>query len=154
MCRFLPKSLSALLLLLVSCSFSQAQSVARDGYWWTDQTLNFKLGFLSGYTQAMTKALDVAAIECVAGKGSGQIPARVTREMITDCKTRFAVARWDFQEIPMGQLQEGIDTFYADLGNKQADINDAIWYVRDRLKGRPAAELAQRLENIRANTRR
>src|SRR5215472_11231405 len=150
---FLTKSLFVLFPLLASCAFSRAQGKPpiRNGYWWTDSSLQFKLGFVAGYASAMGEAADIAGFECIAKKNGGTLPAKVPpNEVLDACISSPAVARFDFQKITRGQLQEGLDAFYGDFRNKAIDIGDAIWYVRDQLKGKTAAELEKELEEIRA----
>jgi hypothetical protein len=51
----------------------------------------------------------------------------------------------------MGQLQEGVDEFYKDFRNKGIEINLAVAYVRDELKGKPAKELEEELARMRGH---
>jgi hypothetical protein len=132
-----------------------AMATVHDGYWWNYLTLNFKLGFASGYAVSMTRVSDVTGSECfLANGGSAQLPPNVMREKLTDCANSSPVARWDFQKITNGQLEGGVDAFYSDFRNKTVDIDDAMRYVRDQLKGKPAAELEKELEGIRASEKR
>lgn len=47
----------------------------------------------------------------------------------------------DFDGISIGQLVNGIDAFYSDYRNKQLNVNWAIQYARDSIKGKTAQEL-------------
>ena len=49
----------------------QSQIPVRDGYWWTNQAQDFKLGFVTGFAVAMTGNSDAAVVRCIATKPGG-----------------------------------------------------------------------------------
>ena len=59
------------------------------------------------------------------------------------------VAPYELGSIPFGQLSDGLDEFYKDFRNKTIDVNLAMAYVRDELKGKPAKELEEELTRYR-----
>jgi len=128
-------------LLLCSCSLQAAEKPKFDGYWWSSMTQSFKLGWVQGWAQAMDSAFSAAMGTCL-----GNIPMYQKQFPNTDRKElvqKFCLenSSYDFDGIAMGQFADGIDTFYKDFRNKQIEIEWAIQYVRDEVKGKSAQEL-------------
>lgn len=55
----------------------------------------------------------------------------------------------NFTGIAPAQLVAGLDEFYKDFRNKRIHVRDAIQYVKDEIKGKPADKLQQNLEVYR-----
>jgi hypothetical protein len=53
--------------------------------------------------------------------------------------------------LPVGQIAEGLDSFYADYKNKQIHIFDAIYVVSRQIKGGPPEEIEAICQWLRAN---
>lgn len=147
------KSLPILFLLLASCAVSQTQSAVHyDGHWWNGRDMSYKLGFVLGFIQGVGLVADETQIDCVIAKYQQKRPPKAPPP--TGVSEACTNPRWDFDKIRSGELQEGLDVFYADFRNKAVFVNDAVLYVRDELKGKSAAELEKELENFRASARR
>lgn len=112
-----------------------------DGYWWMSMTPDFKLGWVTGYATAMDSAATSKMGACMATiplykeKYPNVDPNELVRKL---CLGDVSL---DFDGISMGQLVNGIDAFYNDYRNKQLDVNWAIQYARDSIKGKAAQEL-------------
>jgi hypothetical protein len=132
-----------LLLFLVLMGTGQGQEQPHNGYWWMDSPDNYKLGFASGYAMAMTSVYDRGSFTYLIEKGDEAIKACMQTQMIP----------FDFTHIRLGQLAEGVDDFYKDFRNKGIDINLAMRYVRDELKGKSAKELEDELAKWRTPVR-
>ena len=144
--------IALLLFALVAAanSFGQKQD-AHDGFWWSEKSESFKLGYVAGYVEAMVTSSNSPVWKCLAEKNGGTIPAEYPgRAMLEECG-KAADPHFDYSGIPFGQLQEGVDHFYKDFRNKRININAAISYVRDQLRGKPADELDAALAFMRKN---
>lgn len=130
-----------LLLLLVVMNAGRGQQQSHDGFWWVGSSESYRVGFASGYAMAMTNVSDAATFRCMAEKSD---------EAKKTC-VQYEVLPYDFTQIRMGQLSEGVDEFYKDFRNKAIDINPAFRYVRDELKGKSPKELQDELELWRSH---
>lgn len=134
------------LMFLGVSSMSHGQSEVHNGYWWFEKPEGFRLGFAAGYGTAMLHANNISFYHCLAEKNGGTIPeAAPPRDVFESCGREPQTAVYDFGDITVGQLSEGADEFYKTFLNKNVDINFAMRYVRDQLKGKPADELEREL---------
>lgn len=128
----------------------QTQRTSYNGYWWLPSTEQFKLGFATGYATAMTGAADAASFRCLAAKNGGTIPEKYPgKEALEACLQTPEVKALSFGNIRIGQLVDGVDDFYKDFLNKGIEVQLAMRYVRDRLKGKTDQELADELAGWR-----
>ncbi len=132
---------TVVIVLLCSYSLPATEKPKFDGYWWGGMTLNFKLGWVQGWAQAMDLAFSASMGTCL-----GNIPMYQKQFPNIDAKQlvqKFCLdnSAYDFDGIAMGQFVDGIDTFYKDFRNKQIEIGWAIQYVRDQVKGKSAQDL-------------
>lgn len=139
-----------LLLVLLGTGMGQGQDQSQNGYWWVGFSSDYKLGFASGYAMAMVNAYDRTSVKCLADKNGGTLPEKYPgKEALKTCFESPTVTPFDFTGIRFGQLAEGVDVFYKDFRNKGMDIDLALSYVRDELKGKPAKELEDELTQWR-----
>ena len=139
-----------LLVMLLTTGISRGQQTNHNGYWWADQSETFKLGFATGYSMAMTDASDGAALRCIAAKHGGTVPETVpSNEELDACLKSPEAAALNFGGVRFGQLAEGADEFYKDFRNKGVEIELAMRYVRDQLKGKTDKELTEELSGWR-----
>lgn len=119
---------------------SPAEKVDRNGYWWGGMNPSFKLGWVSGYAEAMDSAATSQMGACLA-----TLP--MYKKEFPNTEPKVLVERFchdeslDYDGIAMGRFVDGIDAFYNDYRNKQLAIVWAIQYARDSAKGKPASEL-------------
>jgi hypothetical protein len=124
-----------------------------NGYWWNDTSQTFKLGFVSGYILALSPLFDVMGLKCAmdAQRKRGLPPDQYPGdEVLKSCIQSPEVAVYDFTNLRFGQLLEGVDEFYKDFRNKGVDIDFAMGYVRDELKGKSPDKLEGGLKRARA----
>lgn len=112
-----------------------------DGYWWEKLDASFKLGWVSGYANAMDVAGSIQISTCAANmplyvKEFPNVDPKVILQKMCLSDTRL-----DYDGIAMGQLVDGVDAFYKDYRNKQLEIGWAIQYARDSIKGKAEEEL-------------
>ncbi len=136
--RFLPVAAA---LVLCSCFLSAADKPSLDGFWWAQMSPDYKLGWVSGYAQAMDSAFSLQMGACLAQLPmyKKEFPSLDEKERVQRmCLSNTAL---NYDGIAMGQFVEGMDTFFKDYRNKQLEVVWAIEYVRDSIKGKPAQEL-------------
>lgn len=129
------------LLSLILTGACASEETVHNGFWWEGLSENFKLGFVTGFSKAMTDVFDAYSFECLAEK---------TNDAIRQCaQTRLQPV--DFTKIRLGQLSEGLDAFYKDFRNKGVGVSFGIRYVRDQLKSiKSEKELEEELATYRS----
>jgi hypothetical protein len=53
--------------------------------------------------------------------------------------------------VTAGQIQDGLNTFYADYRNRRITVDHAVWLVLSGIAGTPQDELEKTIENFRRN---
>jgi hypothetical protein len=117
-----------------------------DGNWWQGMLPGFKLGWVTGYTKAMETAGAFQMVECgntlpLYSQKYPDVPAKELFERL--CLKSNET--YDYDGITMGQFVDGIDAFYKDFRNRPVEAEQAIEYVRDQARGKPAQELESKL---------
>jgi hypothetical protein len=133
------KCLVVVLLALFTAGVASGQNQPHNGFWWNDTARNFRVGYVSGYVQAMVNFADAVTFRCLADKNGGVLPKKYPGDEALDACAKTA-ARYDFGELRFGQCVDGIDEFYKDFRNKGIHIDVALDYVRDQLKGKKSAK--------------
>jgi hypothetical protein len=144
--------LFASLVIPASLSLAQAQAPAQghDGYWWGNNTEEFRLGFVTGYVMAMVSVSDSNLFKCLADRNGGKIPAEYPgEEALHSCADSTRVEGFDLGGYRVGQWLDGINEFYKDFRNRGLDVKLAIRYVRGQLHGQPADELEKEVTEWR-----
>jgi hypothetical protein len=133
--------LIAAFLLFCPCTLLPAEKTEWNGYWWGSRMPSFKLGWVSGYANAMDFAATIRMSTCASNMPlfQAKYPNLDPKEILQ--KMCLSDTQFDYDGIPMGQFVDGIDVFYKDYRNKQLEVGWAIEYVRDEIKGKPASEL-------------
>jgi hypothetical protein len=130
-----------LVALVVPSAPLAADQPALDGYWWEKLDASFKLGWVSGYAQAMDLAGTIQMSTCASNmplyvKALPNTDPKVIMQKMCVSDTQF-----DYDGIAMGVFVAGINAFYNDYRNKQLEVGLAIQYARDSIKGKPVQEL-------------
>jgi len=126
-------------LLLASSTTGIDSGPAKNGYWWAELNEPAKLWFLQGYTEGLRRANGL--LRQSVNFDDKKTLAAVRREPVT--------SYLDFSGVSYGQFRQGLDEFYTDYRNKRININVAILYIRDQIRGESQSELDKRLEGMR-----
>jgi len=136
-------------LLLISLGGTAlGQDKPNNGSWWAGLSPDYKLGFVHGFSNAMTSLSDLRSFQCLERKKQSG-----TLENVTACLQSPDVVNYDYGGIPMGQFADGVDALYKDPRNQAIDIRVALKYVRDKLKGKSTEVLEQELKTFRGLTK-
>lgn len=125
------------------------QPPPHNGYWWVDESQDFKVGFANGYALAMNDDADAAGLRCLAAKNGGTIPEKAPKDADLDACLQSPEVQYYAFNLHIGQLVDGVDEFYKDFRNKNIQVELAMRYVRDQLKGKSDTELADELASWR-----
>jgi hypothetical protein len=112
-----------------------------DGYWWEKLDASFKLGWVSGYAKAMDLAGTIQMSTCASNLPLYAMEFPNTDPKVLWQKMCLSDTQLDYDSISMGQFVDGMNVFYKDYRNKQLEVDWAIQYARDSIKGKPAQEL-------------
>jgi hypothetical protein len=129
----------------------QNQIPVRDGYWWTNQAQDFKLGFVTGFAVAMTGNSDAAVVRCIATKPGGA--EKASGEEWKACTQAPEVVMLSYSGLRTGQLVDGVDEFYKDFRNKSILVDTAMRYVKDELRGMTDKQLQDELATFRQSAK-
>jgi hypothetical protein len=135
----------AVLLALLQAGTARGQDKPDNGFWWGGLSSDYKLGFVYGHVHAMSSVMNLMSLRCLEEAGK-QHPGH---NAITECLQSPEVARYDFTGIRVGQFTDGVDMFYKDRLNKNLEVDFALKYVRDKLKGKSPEGLEQELKTFR-----
>jgi hypothetical protein len=94
-------------LVLYSCGLSAADKPSLNGIWWSKMSPDYKLGWVSGYAQAMDSAFSLQMGACLADLPmyQKQFPNLVAKEIVQRmCLSNTAL---NYDGITMGQFVEG-----------------------------------------------
>jgi hypothetical protein len=127
------------ILLLTSAGTAIDRGKTKNGYWWSELSETSKLWFVKGYIEGLTRA-DKLLSQSLDFRNA-KPPSAVTRIPVE--------SYLDFTEISYGQFMDGLDIFYNDYRNKRININIALLYVRDQIRGVSETDLNKRLEGMR-----
>jgi len=142
------KRTCVVLLVLLATGIAQGQQEKPNGFWWLNSSETFKVGFVSGYVEAINRAYQSTKWRCLGE--SLESKTKWTEKEAAECVS--PVAAYDFTNIRFGQLVDGVDEFYKDFRNKNIHINAALDYVRDQLRGdKSAKQLEEELNQYRRN---
>jgi hypothetical protein len=132
------------IILAVALTFSAGttgveKNPPMNGYWWDETPEIAKTGFVIGYVAGIDHASKLliealAAHETSLASASGDTPL---------------ASYMNFYEITFGQYRDGLNEFYKDDRNKRINLNFAILYVRDEIRGMSPADLSNRLGDMR-----
>ena len=145
------KRIAVLWLVLLGAGIAHGEDQlpkSHEGYWWADKSDSAKVHFVAGYIEAMTRIQDELWMGCIGTKSGGTVPAKVPPDEVLEACGQ-TVTRYNFGNIRFGQMSEGVDAFYKDFRNKNININLAMNYVRDQLKGKSDKELEETLAGYR-----
>jgi len=147
----LRKQIAVVLFTYVLVGTAIGADSTHNGYWWNENSASYKLGYVNGYASAMVDFSNATFFGCLARKHGGKAPEKMPpREEMEACNADPTMAVYDFGELRVGQVVEGVDEFYKDFRNKTIHINLALAYVKDQLKGKKTnIELEQDLAEYR-----
>jgi hypothetical protein len=132
----------AVVLTFITMALGVDKTPPMNGFWWDETPDIAKTGFVIGYVAGIDHAnkLLVEALEAhKTSLASAQSDAALESYM-------------NFYEISFGKLRNGLMDFYKDGRNKRININLAILYVRDEIRGMSQEESNRRLESLRKET--
>ena len=131
----------AVLLLFASC-LGQQESVL-TGSAWKGYSEQFKGGYVTGYIEAMGYAQISSAGTCMWIDNPKDRNARASKACISNAQS------FDFDSITVGQLLNGMNTFYKDFRNLQVPLTMAMRLVRDEIRGRSEEDVQKELDSWR-----
>ena len=129
-------------LLLSACCSGQQQDVL-DGSAWQRYSQQFKGGYITGYIEAMGNAQVSSAGACMRIDSPKDKNAGASKACISNAQS------FNFDSITIGQLLNGMETFYRDFRNLQVPLTMAMRLVRDEIRGRSEEDVQKELVSWR-----
>jgi hypothetical protein len=111
----------------------------KNGNWWLKRDESDKLWFVEGYVEGISRA-DKILSEALAIRGTS-LESSPNGKPVT-----FYL---DFTEISYGQFMRGLDEFYKDYRNTRINVNYALLWVRNSIRGDTETDLQKQLEGMR-----
>jgi len=111
----------------------------QNGFWWANMSQERRIGFVEGYITGLSRAEGMVTETAKAKK----------IEFLEVVSKKPVASYFDFYQVSYGQCIDGLNEFYKDYRNKRININVAILYVRDQVRGVPQTELDARLDHMR-----
>jgi hypothetical protein len=121
-------------LLVVCCAGLYAEEIRHDGSWWTQQTAGFRLFYIMGFLDGMALGSSFSIPDKAAQTDGAPLDARRVYKERTE---RY------FSKLTIGELSDGLDTFYRDVRNRSILLSDAIDVVVRSIKGEDVEKLLQ-----------
>jgi hypothetical protein len=128
-------------LLVVCCAGLRAQELRHDGSWWTQQTAGFRLFYIMGFLDGMALGNAFSLPDKAAQADRSPLDARLVYKERTD---RY------FSKVTIGELSDGLDTFYRDVRNRSILLPDAIDVVVRSISGEDVEKLLQAKRSLAA----
>jgi hypothetical protein len=113
----------------------------QDGNWWRKQNDSFKVGVIIGFARGEEVGQLNAARTFRLAHGDDRCVSAVTDHVLK--------AKGTFSNTTVGQIIDGVETFYADYRNRTIWFHSAIQFVLDGIKGTPRDELDRMIEDAR-----
>ena len=128
--------LVAVLLLSACCVGQERKDFDSDGSYWREHAEGAKTQYVMGYISAMAFAQMNSGFVCMFVD-----PKKA--EAVNFCVS--TAQGFDFNNITVGQLVNGMDTFYKDFRNFPVPLPMAMRLVRDEIKGRTPEDVEKEL---------
>lgn len=141
--RYFIKTLLLICIVVILPALSAAEGSRRDGNWWSQKSELIRLGYIAGFVDGMDLGRNFTYWDFIADK---DYVGKVLKSY-DNYSSKY------FNNLTVGQLAEGLDSFYADFRNLNIPIADAVWVVVNGIAGTPQAKLDTMIENFRRNAR-
>jgi len=128
-------------ILATLTSTAVAENKRRDGNWWRQQSRTSKLDYVTG----LFDGIDLG--EQFTWRGVVD-----TNDITCSSKAfRSAAANEDkyMSHVTVGQVTDGLDSFYEDYRNRSIHVSKAFWIVLNSIRGTPQPELDKMIEENR-----
>jgi hypothetical protein len=129
---------------LAVCSVALgADQSHHDGNWWSRQSAGFRLYYILGFMDGM----DLGNAFSVPDKRvSGKAP-----DSVTDARRTYRERTEQYvAHVTVGQVSDGLDTFYRDYRNRSVPLRDAFEIVLRSIKGEDVEKLIQARRSLAA----
>ena len=103
-----------------------------DGNWWRTHSSETHIAFVIGFFQGMTLGRTFSVWRMLE---------QTDKEALNNATQSYDYA-WDkfVQGTTVGQVTEGLESFYADARNRKIGVGDAVWLVLNSIAGTPNVE--------------
>jgi hypothetical protein len=136
----LNKLIAALLILMVY-SLCLGEDIRRDGNWWLSQEKHFRTFYVIGFIDGMEFGSHFFALK--NGTEAEQLCIAQAIESFREQRQKY------FGNVTVGQLSDGLDSFYADYRNRRIVVFAAVWLVVNGIVGTPEEKLNKMIESSR-----
>lgn len=136
----------ALVIVAAIAHSAAAQELEMNGVRWNRFNEDMKLGYALGFLQGTSFANDLIVVGFVS-VGSDATTVFKAQKLYGDYMRKHF-------EITVGQVVEGLDSFYKDYRNTNINMNRAVWVVAHAVTGTSQADIDKMTENLRAGVMR
>jgi len=133
--------------ILIFSSLAWSADYRFDGNWWIDQKMNEKDFYLIGLFDGMDLGHRFSCWKFLSNKTKAdQSCFAKVRDSFKEYNQEY------FSNVTIGQLSDGLDSFYVDYKNRRILVWRAVWIVVNGIAGTPEEELNKLIEAWRRNS--
>jgi hypothetical protein len=122
----------------------QSPQHRRDGNWWNRQSENMKADYLVGFLDGTDLGYNFSHW----GFSKQQEKAPCLGDVFISYEK---YSHHYLNHVNVGQIFDGLKSFYADDRHRRILVFDAVWLVLNGIAGTPKNELNKMIENVRKN---
>lgn len=134
--------IAAMVLLTASQTSGRESHIERDGNWWTGQEDAVK----NIYIQGLMAGVELGGFISVASLSNQ--PEKLPCQHAVEESWLGYMDKY-FDHVTAGQIEDRLDTFYADHRNGGIKVHLAVWVVVNKMAGTPEQEINAMTEKFR-----
>lgn len=142
------------LLLLVLAAAAQAQAQGqgqqkRNGEWWRSLDETARVFYVAGFMAARASDVVVFPVLICQLESKEHEAVMSCARRHTDFLSSKPLGRLGTSGMSVGQVMDGVGSFYDDYRNRRIDVNAAVNAVAMSISGTPASEVSDFVERLR-----
>ena len=131
-------------LLLCSTDSTSADETRTDGNWWNAQNEYQKAGYIEGFWGGNSFERELVDAVVILNTPKTNKPGEVIAWLREGAKIEDALAKKDgalFSNVTVGQMLDGVNSFYSDFKNRRIHVTHAILVVGNEISGASQASI-------------
>jgi hypothetical protein len=147
------KVLSFVLLSLLVFAIAEAQHKTNisdyDGTEWISVSDHFRIGYVAGCMMGLSLMKNNAVLRWAPREGDEDLKKVPLSIMSSWIRAMSAANELSLSNITVGQIKDGLNTFYEDFSTRKIKIIDAIYVVKMQLSGKDPEVIAAQVRYLK-----